>query len=85
MKKFLLYWAPSSTYIPSRLGISSYPVYLKQKLDFISETLYSFYYQVYEWLHTGFELVIGFILLFDTARDYTLLFTITHTLVSTVT
>jgi hypothetical protein len=28
---------------------------------------------------------IGFIRLFDTARDYTLQFTITHTLVSTVT
>jgi hypothetical protein len=31
------------------------------------------------------DLIIGFIGLFDTACDYTLQFTITHTLVSTVT
>jgi hypothetical protein len=32
----------------------------------------------------GFGLMIGFMGLFDTARDCTLQFTITHTLVSTV-
>jgi hypothetical protein len=32
-----------------------------------------------EWLQTGFELMIRFIGLFDTARDYTLQFTVTHT------
>jgi hypothetical protein len=37
------------------------------------------------WLETGFGLIIGFIGLFDSARDYTLQFTISHTLVSTVT
>jgi hypothetical protein len=30
------------------------------------------------WLWMGFRLVIGFIELFDTARDYTLQFTVTH-------
>jgi hypothetical protein len=40
---------------------------------------------VLEWLETGFELITRFIAHFDTAHDYTLLFTITHTLVSTVT
>jgi hypothetical protein len=37
------------------------------------------------WLYTGFGLMIGFVGLFDTARDYSLQFTISHTLVSTVT
>jgi hypothetical protein len=37
------------------------------------------------WLQTGFRLVIGFIGLFDTAHGYTLQFTATHVLVSTVT
>jgi hypothetical protein len=32
----------------------------------------------------GFWLMIGFIGLFDIARDYSLQFTVTHTLVSTV-
>jgi hypothetical protein len=43
------------------------------------------YCHVTEWLQTGFELMIGFTELFDTARDYALQFTVTHTLVSTVT
>jgi hypothetical protein len=33
----------------------------------------------------GFGLMTSFFGLFDTARDYTLPFTVTHTLVSTVT
>jgi hypothetical protein len=36
------------------------------------------YCHVYEWPCTGFGLMIGFIGLFYTARDYTLRFTITH-------
>jgi hypothetical protein len=39
---------------------------------------------VIQWLHTGFGLVIGFIGRSDTKLDYTLQFTITHT-VSTAT
>jgi hypothetical protein len=34
-----------------------------------------------EWLHVSFGLMIAFIGLFHTARDYTLQFTITHTYV----
>jgi hypothetical protein len=37
------------------------------------------YCHVYEWLYTGFGLMIGFIGLFERACDYTLQFTITHT------
>jgi hypothetical protein len=44
------------------------------------------YYHVYGvWLLTDFGLVNGHIGLFVTAHDYTLHFTITHTLVSTIT
>jgi hypothetical protein len=32
-----------------------------------------------EWLQTGFGLIIEFIGLFDTARNYTSQFTVTHT------
>jgi hypothetical protein len=37
------------------------------------------YCHVKVWLETGFGLVTGFIVHFDTVRDYTLQFTITHT------
>jgi hypothetical protein len=43
------------------------------------------YCHVMEWLHTGLGLMTGFIAHFDSARDYTLQFSITHTLASSVT
>jgi hypothetical protein len=44
-----------------------------------SEVLSTYIVTYMEWLQMGFELMIGFTGLFDTARDYTLQFTIIYT------